>query len=158
MCAHHLKVGVRSSLVEVTSGRFAPLSCLLPGTIENLDRLWFGHKRGVHRMSRHSEACVAQSTQCIEVAEQACTAEERREFLTFADAWERPAAEIEQSERLVAFLDELTTNADNAALNSELPQKSYAQPLRQLAAAISAIPDRVASDVTAHHLSSLLRR
>jgi hypothetical protein len=33
-------------------------------------------------MSRHSEARAAHAAQCIEVAEKACTAEERREFLT----------------------------------------------------------------------------
>ena len=63
-------------------------------------------------MSRHAEACVAHAAHCIEVAEKACTAEDRREFLSFADAWEKLATEIEQSERLAAFIDELSTNAD----------------------------------------------
>jgi hypothetical protein len=34
-------------------------------------------------MSRHSEARAAHAAQCIEVAQKACTVEERREFLTF---------------------------------------------------------------------------
>lgn len=111
-------------------------------------------------MSRHAEACVAHAARCIEVAEKACTAEDRREFLSFADAWEKLATEIEQSERLVAFIDELTTitDADEVLEGSELPQRSYTQPLRQLAAAIVAISDHVASDATAHHLALLLKR
>jgi hypothetical protein len=108
-------------------------------------------------MSRQSEACVAHAARCVEVAEKTCGAEDRREFLTFADAWERLATEIEQSERLVAFLDELTTSASGTE-SSELPQRSYAPPLRQLAAAIVAISDHVASDAATRHLSFLLRR
>lgn len=111
-------------------------------------------------MSRHAEACVAHAAHCIEVAEKSCTAEDRREFLSFADAWEKLATEIEQSERLTAFIDELSANADADGVleGSELPQRSYTQPLRQLAAAIVAISDHVASDATAHHLALLLKR
>ena len=111
-------------------------------------------------MSRHAESCVAHAARCMEVAEKACTAEDRREFLSFADAWDRLAIEIELSERLAAFIDELSTNIDGDAVleGSEPPPRSYTQPLRQLAAAIVAISDRVASDATAHHLALLLKR
>jgi DNA-binding GntR family transcriptional regulator len=115
-----------------------------------------GTKEGCIDMS-NSEACVAHAARCIEVAERACTAQDRHEFLTFAEAWERLATEIEQSEQLVAFLDELTTNT-SAAESSDLPQRSYAKPLRQLAAAVAAISDQVASEAATRHLSLLLRR
>ena len=86
----------------------------------------------------------------MEVAEKACTDEDRREFLSFADAWDKLAIEIELSERLVAFIDELSTNIDADAVleGSEPPRRSYTQPLRQLAAAMVAISDHVASDAT----------
>lgn len=97
---------------------------------------------------------------CIEVARKTCTAEDRREFLSFADAWERLATEIEQSERLVAFLEELTAAAGEARFveRSELPQRSYTQPLRKLARAVVAISDQVASEATAHQLALILKR
>jgi hypothetical protein len=115
---------------------------------------------GSTNMSRHSEACVEHAVRCIEVARKTCTAEDRREFLSFADAWERLATEIEQSERLVAFLEELTAAAGEArfAERSELPQRSYTQPLRKLARAVVAISDQVASEATAHQLALILKR
>ena len=119
---------------------------------------WSGPPAG--SLPAPARCCVAHAAGCIEVAEKACTTEDRREFLSFADAWEKLATEIEQSERLVAFIDELTTNTDEDAVRegSELPQRSYTKPLRQLAAAIVAISDHVASDATAHHLALLLKR
>ena len=111
-------------------------------------------------MSRHAKSCVAHAARCMEVAEKACTDEDRREFSSFADAWDKLAIEIELSERLVAFIDELSTNIDADAVleGSEPPRRSYTQPLRQLAAAMVAISDHVASDATARHLALLLKR
>jgi hypothetical protein len=84
-------------------------------------------------MSRHAESCVAHAARCMEVAAKACTDEDRREFLSFADAWDKLAIEIELSERLVAFIDELATNID-----------------------ADAVPE--GSDATARHLALLLKR
>ncbi len=109
-------------------------------------------------MSRHSEACVTHAALCIDVAEKTCSAEDRREFLTFADAWERLATEIEQSERLVSFIDGLNMSADTVLETGEFKPRSNTEPLRQLVAAIVALSDRVASDATAYHLTYLLRR
>jgi hypothetical protein len=109
-------------------------------------------------MSKHAEACVAYAALCLDVAEKTSSAEDRREFLSFADAWEKLAKEIEQSERLAAFLNELSVTDDSAPDGSAVEQPSHTQPLRQLTAAIVAISGRVASEATAHHLSPLFRR
>jgi len=109
-------------------------------------------------MSKHSEACAAYAALCVEVAQKTPSVEDRLEFLIFADAWDRLAAEIEQSERLVAFIDALSAKRDVPLEASQPEQQSYTQPLRQLTASIIAISDRIASDATAHHLSLLLKR
>jgi hypothetical protein len=133
----------------------------LPGNNRERGRLYVsGTIEGCTKMSRHAESCVAHAARCMEVAAKACTDEDRREFLSFADAWDKLAIEIELSERLVAFIDELATNIDADAVpeGSEPPRRSYTQPLRQLAAAMVAISDHVASDATARHLALLLKR
>jgi hypothetical protein len=119
-----------------------------------------GTKEGCTKMSRQADACVTHAERCIEVAQATCSAEDRREFLSFADAWEKLAIEIEQNERLVAFIDDLAASAEADATpeSSELPQRPYTGPLRKLAAAVVAISGHVASDATAHHLSLLLKR
>jgi hypothetical protein len=109
-------------------------------------------------MSKHAEACVAHAALCIDVAEKTSSAEDRREFLSFADAWERLAKEIEQSERLAAFLNELSMTTESAPDRNAVEQPSHTQPLRQLTAAIVAISGLVASEAAAHHLSPLFRR
>jgi hypothetical protein len=86
---------VRWQVGRVTWSLRLPLDFLLAGTMVIVDRLCSGTKEGCTEMSRHAEACIAHAAQCIKVAEKTCTAEDR-EFLTFADAWERLATEIEQ--------------------------------------------------------------
>ncbi len=108
-------------------------------------------------MSEHSEACAAHAARCIEVAAKTSTAEDRREFLSFAAAWGQLAVEVEQCERLVAFIDELTTAPGATPEADDPPPRPYAEPVRRLALAIAAITDDVARDTTAHHLSLLLR-
>ncbi len=108
-------------------------------------------------MSEHSEACAAHAARCIEVAAKTSSAEDRREFLSFAAAWEQLAAEVEQSERLAAFIDGLGAIEDATPEADDPPPRPYAEPVRRLALAIAAITDDVARDTTAHHLSLLLR-
>ncbi len=109
-------------------------------------------------MSKHSEACAAHAARCIEVAAKTSSAEDRREFLSFAAAWEQLAIEVEQSERLAAFLDGLATADDVAIEANERPRPSHAGAVLRLARAITAITDDVARDTTAYHLSLLLKR
>ncbi|HZP08554.1 hypothetical protein [Methyloceanibacter sp.] len=109
-------------------------------------------------MSKHSEACAAHAARCIEVAAKTSSAEDRREFLSFAAAWEQLAAEVEQSERLAAFIDGLGAIEDSAIATDERPLASPAGAVRRLARAITAITEDVARDTTAHHLSLLLKR
>jgi hypothetical protein len=109
-------------------------------------------------MSKHSEACAAHAARCIEVAAKTSSAEDRREFLSFAAAWEQLATEVEQTERLAAFLDGLGTAEEAAIEANGEPMSSHAGAVRRLARAITAITDDVARDTTAHHLSLLLKR
>src|SRR5581483_9682009 len=74
-------------------------------------------KRRSPSMSKHSEACAAHAARCIEVAAKTSSAEDRREFLSFAAAWEQLATEVEQTERLAAFLDGIGT-AEEAAIEA----------------------------------------
>jgi hypothetical protein len=128
------------------------------GTIASFDRLRRKARKRDAEMSRHKEACVAHAAICIDVAEKTCSAEDRREFLSFADAWDRLADEIEQSERLVSFIDGLNMSADTVLDAGEFKPRSNTEPLRQLAAAIVSLSDRVASEATAHRLSVILKR
>ena len=97
-------------------------------------------------MPGDSETCHARALRCLEVAEKAPTPEDRREFLTFAESWERLANEIERNERLVTLIDELAaknlTNENTQRDSDELSecQRAGTRSLRRLAAAIVSIP------------------
>jgi hypothetical protein len=97
-------------------------------------------------MPDDSETYRARALRCLEVAEKAPTPEDRREFLTFAESWERLANEIERSERFVTLIDELAaknlTNENTQQESDELAecQRAGMQSLRRLAAIIVSIP------------------
>ena len=107
-------------------------------------------------MSNHSEACRAHALHCFEVASNTHTPEDRREFLSFAESWQRLAAEIEQNERLIGLIEELTENIvpkeDRRNDGDELTdcERSGARSLRRLAAAIVSISDHVATEAVSH--------
>jgi hypothetical protein len=97
-------------------------------------------------MPGDSETCRARALRCLEVAEKAPTPDDRREFLTFAESWERLANEIERNECLVTLIDELAaknlTNENTQPDSDELAecQRAGTRSLRRLAAAIVSIP------------------
>jgi hypothetical protein len=109
-------------------------------------------------MSSHSETCRAHALHCREIAERTCTAEDRSEFLIFAQSWDKLAVEIDQNDRLVGFIEKLTATLDkNAEWEcDEQSGRSDTQSLRRLTAIIVSISDLVTSEAT-HHLN-LLRR
>jgi hypothetical protein len=98
-------------------------------------------------MATQTEACRAHALRCAEVAQRAQTPEDRREFLKFAESWERLANEIEHNELLVQFIDGLATKPQ-----PELPEPMKDQRAtpswRHLAAAIVSIPEHVAAKLT----------
>ncbi len=92
-------------------------------------------------MLRHSETCQVHALHCLEVAEKTHAPEDRREFLSFAQSWERLASEIDQNDRLVELIETLTTRAteENVELEKdelEQCQQSGMQSLRRLATTI----------------------
>jgi hypothetical protein len=97
-------------------------------------------------MPGDSETCRARALRCLEVAEKAPTPGDRREFLTFAESWERLANEIERNERLVTLIEELAaknlTNENTQPDSDELAecQRAGTRSLRRLAASIVSIP------------------
>ena len=96
-------------------------------------------------MSSDPKACRAHALRCTEIAEKAPTPEDRREFLSFAQSWERLADEIERNELLVTLIDELATKD----LTNEDSQRELHEPikcqrpsilsLRRLAAAVVSV-------------------
>ena len=85
-----------------------------------------GTSSRVTPMPADSETCRARALRCLEVAEKAPTPEDRREFLTFAESWERLANEIERNERFVTLIDELAaknlTDEDTQRDSDELAE------------------------------------
>ena len=113
--------------------------------------LGIGHLEG-KPMPGHSEACRAHALRCFKVAEKACTPEERREFLSFAESWERLADEIERNERLITLIDELAINnpidedSQRELYEPTECQRPSTRSLRRLAAAIVSISDHFATE------------
>jgi hypothetical protein len=98
-------------------------------------------------MSSHSEACRANSRQCLEIAEKTSTSEDKGEFLTFAATWQRLAKEIECNERLIALIDDLATNSRGTAQILEtFADDSSALSLRRLATAIVSLSSHFVAD------------
>jgi hypothetical protein len=102
-------------------------------------------------MPGHAEACRAHAIRCFEVADKTRAPEDRQEFLSFAESWERLADEIERNEFLIALIDELATkNLTNEDSQRELHEPTECQrpstlSLRRLAAAVVSISDQFAT-------------
>jgi uncharacterized protein Yka (UPF0111/DUF47 family) len=101
-------------------------------------------------MPGHAEACRAHALHCFKVADKTRTPEDRQEFLSLAESWERLADEIERNEFLIALIDELATkNLTEEDSQRELHDPTKCQrpntlSLRRLAAAIVSISDHLA--------------
>jgi hypothetical protein len=94
-------------------------------------------------MASQTEACRAHALRCAEVAQRAHTREDRREFLKFAESWERLANEIEHNELLIQLIDELAAESQ-----LELPEptkdRRATRPFRHVAVAIVSISEHFA--------------
>lgn len=101
-------------------------------------------------MPGHAEACRAHAIRCFEIADKTCTPQDRQEFLSFAESWERLADEIERNEVLIALIDQLATKIlTDEDSQRELQPTEYQRPstlsLRRLAAAVVSISDQFAA-------------
>lgn len=99
--------------------------------------------------ARPADLCRTNALQCVVVAQHAPTPDDRSEFLALAESWYRLADEIDISNRLVAFIDAIHTEAMGNMHAQEL--ESGAASLKRLSAAIVAI----SSSFMAHQLAAV---
>jgi hypothetical protein len=109
-------------------------------------------------MSNHATACHEHALYCLEVAEKTCTADDRREFLSFAQSWENLAIDIEQAERLVELIEDLTAQAVDRPAQPQFEESaviegSGLESLRRLVTVIATISEHVANEA-ANYLST----
>jgi hypothetical protein len=98
-------------------------------------------------MSSHSEACRANSRQCVQIADNTSTTADKGEFLTFAATWLRLANEIECNERLIALIDELAPNGcSTGQVLATFASHTSAGSLRRLATAIVSLSSHFVAD------------
>ena len=89
-------------------------------------------------MTTLADACRASARQCADIADHAPTFEDRAEFLDFAASWQKLAGEIESNERLIAFLDELASDAGGERESKTSTESRARSSLRHLVAAVAA--------------------
>ena len=93
-----------------------------------------------------ADECRANALPCVEVAQQAHTLDDRSNFLAFAETWYKLANEIDYSDRLVAFIDELGVKEPTLENTEAEEIESGIRSLRRLTTAIVAISSSFIAD------------
>ena len=93
-----------------------------------------------------ADECRANALHCVEVAQHAHTLDDRSNFLAFAETWYKLANEIDYSDRLVAFIDELGVKGPTLENTEAEEIESGIRSLRRLTAAIVAISSSFMAD------------
>jgi len=86
-----------------------------------------------------ADECRANAVHCVEVAQHAHTLDDRSNFLAFAETWYKLANEIDCSDRLVAFINELDVREPTLGNTEAEEIDSGIRSLKRLTAAIVAI-------------------
>ena len=93
-----------------------------------------------------ADECRANALHCVGVAQHAHTLDDRSDFLAFAGAWYKLAKEIDYSDRLIAFIDELGASMATEEKTESQDLESGTRSLRRLTAAIVAISSSFMAD------------